>query len=74
MARENLKEVGIRLKERFVHHDQDTVYTGYRWLQAVLKREEEANFLLAGGRNLGGRSKCMQRFTKSSFKAHMHFM
>lgn len=40
IARENLKEVGIRLKERFVHHDQDTVYTGYRWLQAVLLREQ----------------------------------
>lgn len=39
MARENLKEVGIRLKERSVHHDQDTVYTGYRWLQAVSIRE-----------------------------------
>lgn len=39
MARENLKEVGIRLQDRFVHHDQDSVYTGYKWLQAALIRE-----------------------------------
>jgi len=40
MTRENLKEVGINLQDRFMHHDQDSVYTGYRWLQAVLIREQ----------------------------------
>ena len=39
MTRENLNEVGINLQDRFLHHDQDSVYTGYRWLQAVLIRE-----------------------------------
>jgi transposase InsO family protein len=39
MAHENLGEVGVSLEDRFLHHDQDSVYTGYRWLQAVLIRE-----------------------------------
>jgi len=29
-------EVGISLEGGFIHHDQDPVYTGYRWLQALL--------------------------------------
>jgi len=40
VARENLNEVGIDLQGRFIHHDRDSVYTGYRWLQAVLIREQ----------------------------------
>jgi len=39
MAHANLEKVGISLEDRFLHHDQDSVYTGYRWLQAVLIRE-----------------------------------
>ena len=40
MVRENLKEVGISLEDRYIHHDKDSVYTGYRWLQDVLIREK----------------------------------
>jgi len=36
LTRGNLEEMGISLEERFIHHDQDSVYTGYRWLQALL--------------------------------------
>lgn len=36
MARSNLREAEIRLEDQFIHHDKDSVYTGYRWLQAVL--------------------------------------
>jgi len=36
MAAVSLDGVGLRLEGRIIHHDQDTVYTGYRWLQAVL--------------------------------------
>jgi len=39
-ALQNLEKVGISLEDRFLHHDQDSVYTGYRWLQAVLIREK----------------------------------
>jgi len=39
MAHNNLDALGMRLEDRFIHHDQDAVYTGYRWLQAVLIRE-----------------------------------
>jgi transposase InsO family protein len=31
--------MGISLEDCFIHHDQDAVYTGYRWLQAVLIRQ-----------------------------------
>jgi putative transposase len=36
MAGETLDGVGLRLEGRIIHHDRDTVYTGYRWLRAVL--------------------------------------
>jgi putative transposase len=36
MASETLADVGLGLEGRIIHHDQDTVYTGYRWLRAVL--------------------------------------
>ena len=36
IAQDNLKEVEIVLEEWFIHHGKDLVYTGYRWLQAVL--------------------------------------
>ena len=36
MAVATLDEVGLMLDGRIVHHDQDPVYTGYRWLRAVL--------------------------------------
>jgi putative transposase len=31
-----LDDAGLSLERRIIHHDQDTVYTGYRWLRAVL--------------------------------------
>jgi len=36
MAAATLADVGLSLEGRIIHHDQDTVYTGYRWLRAVL--------------------------------------
>lgn len=36
MAQTTLEDVGLTLGERIIHHDQDTVYTAYRWLYAVL--------------------------------------
>ena len=39
MTHSNLEGMGMNLEDCFMHHDQDTVYTGYRWLQAVLIRE-----------------------------------
>jgi putative transposase len=36
MAVATLADVGLSLERRIIHHDQDTVYTGYRWLRAVL--------------------------------------
>ena len=38
MAHTTLGDVGLTLEERIIHHDQDSVYTGYRWLRAVLTR------------------------------------
>jgi putative transposase len=35
-AAATLADVGLSLDGRIIHHDQDTVYTGYRWLRAVL--------------------------------------
>jgi len=40
MTHSNLKGMGMSLEDCFIHHDQDTVYTGYRWLQAVLIKEK----------------------------------
>ena len=31
-----LGEVGLSSENRIIHHDQDTVYTGYRWLCSLL--------------------------------------
>jgi len=39
MTHANLGAMGISVEDCFIHHDQDSVYTGYRWLQAVLIRE-----------------------------------
>lgn len=36
MAKATLADVGLSLAGRIIHHDQDSVYTGYRWLRAVL--------------------------------------
>jgi len=36
MAVATLDDAGLSLEGRIIHHDQDTVYTGYRWLRAIL--------------------------------------
>jgi len=36
LAAATLADVGLSLDGRIIHHDQDAVYTGYRWLRAVL--------------------------------------
>ncbi len=36
MAVATLADAGLNLEGRIIHHDQDAVYTGYRWLRAVL--------------------------------------
>jgi len=36
MTRATLADVGLTLQGRIIHHDQDSVYTGYRWLYTVL--------------------------------------
>jgi len=36
MAETTLEDVGLTLEGRIIHHDQDSVYTGYRWLRTVL--------------------------------------
>jgi len=39
MARATLTDVGLTLQGRIIHHDQDSVYTGYRWLYTVLIKD-----------------------------------
>lgn len=39
MARAALADVGLTFEGRIIHHDQDSVYTGYRWLYAVLIKD-----------------------------------
>ena len=36
LVAETLAEANLSLEGRIIHHDRDTVYTGYRWLRAVL--------------------------------------
>jgi transposase InsO family protein len=35
-VRERMRSLGVDLNGRIVHHDQDSVYTSYRWLRAIL--------------------------------------
>ena len=35
----NLAQIGHTLQGRIVHHDKDSVYTGYAWLKRVLLKE-----------------------------------
>jgi transposase InsO family protein len=35
-VREQMSALGAPLEGRIVHHDQDSVYTSYRWLRAIL--------------------------------------
>ncbi|PSQ78302.1 MAG: hypothetical protein BRD35_01595 [Bacteroidetes bacterium QH_7_62_13] len=31
-----MSDLGMGLDARIIHHDQDSVHTGYRWLRAIL--------------------------------------
>jgi hypothetical protein len=31
-----MSDLGMELDARIIHHDQDSVHTGYRWLRAIL--------------------------------------
>jgi transposase InsO family protein len=31
-----MRSLGVDLNGRIIHHDQDSVYTSYRWLRAIL--------------------------------------
>jgi len=35
-AASTLKELGHSFKDKIIHHDQDPVYTGYKWMREVL--------------------------------------
>ena len=35
-AATTLKELGHSFKDKIIHHDQDPVYTGYKWMREVL--------------------------------------
>lgn len=35
-AASTLKEVGHKFKDKIIHHDQDPVYTGYKWMREVV--------------------------------------
>ena len=39
-VRERMSVLDMPLEEQIVHHDQDSVYTSYRWLEAVLLDNE----------------------------------
>jgi putative transposase len=54
MAAATLADAGLTLQGRIIHHDQDTVYTGYRWLRAVLiKHRARISFSENGARGCG---------------------
>jgi putative transposase len=51
MAAATLADAGLTLDGRIIHHDQDSVYTGYRWLRAVLiKHRARISFSENGAR------------------------
>jgi len=35
-VRERMSDLGVSMDGRIIHHDQDSVYTSYRWLRAIL--------------------------------------
>ena len=39
-VRERMATLGRRLDEKIIHHDLDSVYTSYRWLEAILLGDE----------------------------------
>lgn len=51
-AKKTLSGYGVKLDRVTVHHDQDPVYTGYRWAaQLLLKDAVSMSFALAGARD-----------------------
>ncbi len=39
-VRERMRSLGEELGEKIIHHDLDSVYTSYRWLEAILLDDE----------------------------------
>ena len=51
-ARETLIEYGVDLREFILHHDQDPVFTGYRWTaRLLLKDRVRISYALNGARD-----------------------
>lgn len=51
-ARGTLSELGVNLREFILHHDQDPVFTGYRWTaQLLLKDRIRISYALNGARD-----------------------
>lgn len=51
-ARQTLASLGVPLRTVTMHHDQDPVYTGYRWsAQLLLKDRVRISYALAGARD-----------------------
>jgi len=34
-----MSDLGTGLDARIIHHDRDSVHTGYRWLRAILQED-----------------------------------
>jgi transposase InsO family protein len=51
-ARETLIDYGVELQDFILHHDQDPVFTGYRWTtQLLLKDHVRVSYALNGARD-----------------------
>ena len=51
-ARETLIDYGVELQDFILHHDQDPVFTGYRWTaQLLLKDKVRVSYALNGARD-----------------------
>lgn len=50
-AKETFRQMGISYKGMIVHHDQDSVYTGYEWTsQVLLKDKSRLSYALGGAK------------------------
>jgi putative transposase len=51
-AKETFRRMGISYKGMIVHHDQDSVYTGYEWTsQVLLKDKSRLSYALGGAKD-----------------------
>ena len=51
-AKETFRRMGISYKGMIVHHDQDSVYTGYEWTsQVLLKDKARLSYALGGAKD-----------------------